>query len=94
MTGEAIHSLGGWGELALFPTKRHMLALGGSVDQVREADIEVGDRLRNNTAYGVLRYKPRPTLQLGLEYLHWRTTYKEMTDGRANRFDMHFSVFF
>jgi hypothetical protein len=94
VTGEAIHSSGGWLELAMFPSKRHMLALGGSGDFVRAEDIEIGDRKTNTTLYGVLRYKPRPALQLGLEYLHWRTAYKEMSDGKANRFDMHFSVFF
>ncbi|MEO8701965.1 MAG: hypothetical protein ABI867_18110 [Kofleriaceae bacterium] len=94
MTTKPIHSAGGWLELATFPTKRHMLALGASGDSARASDLEIGDRETNSTVYGVLRYKPRPALQLGLEYLHWRTGYKEMSDGQANRFDMHFSVFF
>jgi len=94
MTGEPIRSLGGWLELALLPTRRHMLAFGSSIDTARASDVEVGDRERNTTVYGVVRYKPRPALQVGLEYLHWRTQYKDMSDGRANRFDMHFSVFF
>jgi hypothetical protein len=94
MTGEAIRSSGGWAEIATFPTARHMIAAGASIDTVREEDIEPGDRRRNSTGYGVLRYKPKPALQLGLEYLYWRTRYKDMSDGRANRFDVHFSVFF
>jgi hypothetical protein len=94
VTGKPIRSLGGWLELALFPSRRHMLAVGSSIDTARGSDLEVGDRERNTTNYGVLRYKPRPALQLGLEYLHWRTSYKDMSDGRANRFDLHFSVFF
>ncbi|HEU0029924.1 MAG TPA: hypothetical protein VFQ53_04770 [Kofleriaceae bacterium] len=94
VTNEGIHSIGGWLELAVLPTSRHMLAFGNSIDTARSEDLEMGDRERNSTLYGVLRYRPRPSLQLGLEVLHWRTAYKEMADGVANRFDMHFSVFF
>ena len=71
-----------------------MLSFGTSVDTTDREDIETGDRMRNRTIYGVLRYKPRPALQLGLEYLNWRTQYKGMGDGIANRYDVHFTVFF
>ena len=52
------------------------------------------DCLANGTVYGVLRYKPKQSLQLGLEYLYWKTVYKERSAGVANRFNMHLSVFF
>lgn len=94
VTGRTIRSLGGWFEVAAVPTRKHMLAVGGSGDFAREADLEMGDRSANGTVYGVLRYKPRQSLQLGLEYLYWKTTYKGMAAGVANRFDMHLSVFF
>lgn len=93
-TGKPIHGLGGWLELALLPTARHMLSLGTSVDLVRADDIGTGDRERNGTVYTVLRYKPRPALQLGLEHLYWKTDYKDMSSGVANRVNVHFSVFF
>jgi hypothetical protein len=89
-----VRSVGGWMEVAMLPSKRHMLAFGTSVDTAVADDVEVGDRTRNSTTYGVLRYKPRSTLQLAVEYLYWKTTYKEMGSGIANRFDMHASVFF
>ena len=94
MTRESVSSLGGWIELALLPTSRHMLSVGTSIDVARGEDLETGDRERNGTIYSVLRYKPRPALQLGLEHLYWKTSYKSMPDGVANRFNMHFSVFF
>ena len=94
MTHEGVRSLGGWLELALLPTARHMLSVGTSVDVARGEDLEPGDRERNGTIYSVLRYKPRPALQLGLEHLYWKTAYKGMPGGVANRVDMHFSVFF
>ena len=94
MTNEVIHAWGGWGELVLLPTRRHLLALGGSGDAARADDLSVGDRTSNRTLYGVLRYKPHPALQLGVEYLNWRTSYKGMAPGLANRFDLHLSVLF
>lgn len=94
MTGKPIHSLGGWLELAMLPTSRHMLSIGTSVDVARSEDLSAGDRERNGTIYTVLRYKPRPALQLGLEHLYWKTDYVGMSGGVANRVNMHFSVFF
>ncbi len=94
MTREGVMSLGGWVELALLPTARHMLSLGTSVDVARSEELQPGDRERNGTIYSVLRYKPRPALQLGVEHLYWRTYYKDLPRGVANRVNMHFSVFF
>lgn len=93
-TGDPVHAFGGWLELALLPTERHMLSLGTSLDVARDEDLERGDRERNGTIYTVLRYRPRPALQLGLEHLYWRTDYKDMPRGVANRVDAHLSVFF
>lgn len=94
MTGKLVHALGGWVELALLPSKRHMLAVGSSVDVASARDIEGGDRQRNGTVYEVLRYRPRPSLELGLEHLYWKTYYRGMSPGVANRIDVHLSVFF
>lgn len=94
MTHQTIHGAGGWFEVATLPSTRHMLALGGSVDTARAADLASGDRALNQTFYGVLRYKPLTSLQLGLEYVYWRTRYKDLGEGVANRFDLHLSVLF
>ena len=94
MTNRRIRSTGGWIEAAVMASKRHMFAIGQSGDFVRADDVMMGDRTRNTTMYGVLRYKPKLTVQLGLEYLHWRTAYLGMGSGVANRFNMHLSVFF
>jgi hypothetical protein len=94
MTGRTIRSFGGWGEFAMLPTKRHTVALGGSGDFAAIEDLSMGDRRANGTVYGVLRYKPKTSLQLGLEYLYWRTLYLKVGEGVANRFNFHMSVFF
>jgi hypothetical protein len=68
--------------------------VGASGDFARNEDLEMGDRSTNRTVYGVLRYKPKESLQLGLVYLYWKTQYKGMSSGVASRFNMHLSVFF
>jgi hypothetical protein len=94
VTNHRIGAKGGWLELVAAPTKRHTLAFGSSIDTANEDDLQPGDRRRNGTLYGVIRYKPISTLQLALEYLYWRTSYLNMGNAEANRFDMHLSVFF
>jgi hypothetical protein len=94
MTRDSIRGAGGWLELAALPSRHHMLALGTSIDTARASDLGDGDRERNQTFYGVLRYKPLDALQLGVEVLHWRTRYKAAPDGVANRVDLHASVLF
>jgi hypothetical protein len=89
-----VHGAGGWLELAALPTEHHMLAVGASLDTARSSDLEPGDRERNGTIYGVVRYKPLASLQLGLEYLYWQTRYKDAGRGVANRVDLHLSVLF
>ncbi|MBA3457427.1 MAG: hypothetical protein H0T42_30380 [Deltaproteobacteria bacterium] len=94
VTGRTIRAVGGWAELAIVPTQKHMVAFGASGDFAYADDIEMGDREKNGTTYGVIRYKPKASLQLGVEYLYWKTLYKGMSSGTANRFNLHLSVFF
>jgi hypothetical protein len=94
VTGRGIRAYGGWTELAVVPSSRHVVAIGTSGDFARASDLEVGDRRANTTSYGVIRYKPKPALQLGLEYLYWKTLYHRMSGGVANRFNVHLSVLF
>lgn len=94
MTHQTIRGAGGWFEVAALPSSNHMFALGGSIDTARSADLASGDRELNQTFYAVLRYKPLSSLQLGLEYVYWRTKYKGVGEGVANRFDLHLSLLF
>ena len=94
MTRDTIRGAGGWLELAALASDHHMLALGTSIDTARASDLGDGDRERNQTVYGVVRYRPIDALQLGVEYAHWRTRYKAAPDGVANRVDLHASVLF
>lgn len=94
MTNKPVTSMGGWAELAVMPTRKHLLAVGRSIEVIPEQELAPGDRARNSTFYSSLRYRPKPILQLGLEHVYWKTHYHQMGTGVANRFNMHFSIFF
>ncbi len=93
-TNKSVRSVGGWLEFTVQPTKRHQVAVGGSGDFALKDDVMTGERSANGTAWGALRYQPKSSLQLGLEYLYWKTLYRGTSPGIANRFDVHLSVFF
>ena len=94
MTGRRVHSVGGWMELAVAPTKRHVFAVGGSGDFANLDDIMPGERSGNGTVFSALRYKPKSSLLVGIEYLYWKTLYRGMSPGIANRVNLMASVLF
>jgi hypothetical protein len=94
MTGRRTHSVGGWVELAFAAGRKHVLAIGGSGDLATPDDVMPGDRSANGTVYSALRYKPKSSLQLGVEYLYWKTVYRGAGAAIANRVDLHLSVLF
>jgi hypothetical protein len=95
ITGRGIHSTGGWVEVAMLtPHPRLLIAGGASVDVARGSDLGDGERQTNSVGYGVIRYNPKPTIRIGIEYLQWRTMYKDVGNALANRVDFHTTVFF
>jgi len=92
--GRGIDAGGGWIEVATVLTRRHMFAVGESFDMVQAADVDMGERIANLVGYGVIRYKPHDSVQLGFEYSHWITRYKDAPSGNANRYNLHATVFF
>ena len=85
---EEITSTGGWLEAAF------MVAGGNTFDLPSARDLADGARERNITGYGVYRYRPHQSVQLGAEFIRWFTGYKNARDGRANRVNLHMTVFF
>lgn len=94
MAARPVRSAGGWVELTVQASRRHQFAVGGSGDFAFRDDVMSGDRVANGTAWTALRYQPKSSLQLGLEYLYWKTAYRDTSSGVANRFDVHVSVLF
>jgi hypothetical protein len=95
ITNRGVHSTGGWLELAVVtPHPRLLVAGGASLDVARGSDLGEGERQTNTVTYGVIRYNPKPTIRLGIEYLLWRTMYKDVGTALANRVDFSTTVFF
>lgn len=90
---EEITSTGGWLEAALI-LGDHMVAGGNTFDLPSSRDLDDGARESNITGYGVYRYRPHQSVQLGAEFIRWFTGYKNARDGRANRVNLHMTVFF
>ena len=92
--GREITATGGWAELAYTPSRRHLLAIGTTVDQADIDDLESFDRRRNATYYAAIRYRPHRAVQLGAEYIRWITDYVDLSRGTNNRVDLFASMAF
>lgn len=96
-SGDEIASKGGWAEIQVAATSRLLFALGGSIDDPEDTGpdgVGAGGRTQNRTAYGVLRYRPVPYVQWAIEYVNWKTTYRDAADGTDNRLDLHTTLNF
>lgn len=93
-TGEEISSSGGWAHLAVRPAEGWKLFAGAMIDAPEEDDVPEGGRTRNQALYLVGHYRPWKKFQAGLEYINWKTEYKGLEAGTANRVDLHFTYYY
>lgn len=94
LTHRGVHSIGGWGELVMIPMPSFSITIGGAADVARGSDLGSEERQSNVVAYSGVRISPKSSIRLGLEYLLWRTTYKDVGMAVANRVDFSTTVFF
>jgi hypothetical protein len=92
--GRGVDSGGGWAETEVAITSRHWIAAGGSVDTTSRGDVGPRGRTVNATIFSSVRYRPRESVQIGLEYIRWMTTYRDTRTGTANRWNLHGTLFF
>lgn len=93
-TGDEIASKGGWAQIVIMPNAQWKLYAGATVEQPDEDAVPSGGRTRNGAFFAVGRYRPWKPLQVAVEYLYWKTSYKGPNDGIANRLDIHFTYNF
>jgi hypothetical protein len=55
-----------------------------------KADLAAGSRTRNRAFYAGNRFTPGGKVEIGVDYLRWRTDYF----GPASGFDNRFNIFF
>jgi len=93
-TGKEIESKGGWAELGVKATQTITLTVGGTIDDPTDAHLSVGGRTLNYSLYGVYQYRPVSAFQIAAEYLYWKTEYSGLAAGKANRVDLHATLYF
>jgi hypothetical protein len=90
VTGEEIHSRGGWAEVKIKLAPAYTVAAGFTIDNPSDTEIDAttsgGAREKNRALYLSNHFDLGGGLKAGLEYINWRTTYANGLDaGDANR---------
>jgi len=89
LTGRSIGSTGGWLELGIKPLPAYAIALGLAYDNPKNEDLAAGGRKLNRTWYIGNQLRLGSALLLGLDYLHWRTSYLGLPEGTDNRINFY-----
>ncbi|MDQ6665489.1 MAG: hypothetical protein M3Z23_13990 [Acidobacteriota bacterium] len=95
-TGKAIpiHSLGGWAQIAIFPTGRLSVHFYGGQQRDRESDLKFGGIARNFVYAGNFIYRLAPNLLTSLEFSQTRTTYIDVGNRLNNHYDLALAYLF
>ncbi len=83
-----VHSVGGWAQMALFPTSRLTFHFYGGQQHDRAADLLLGGIKRNFTYAGNLIYRFAPNVLGSLEASQTRTTYLNV----GTRLNVHYDL--
>jgi len=84
-TQEVIKTAGGWLQLGYKQNDKLKYHLGFGIDDPKNSDVSAGMRSRNSFYFGNVIYSLIPPVDIGLEYTHWETEYKNRSTGIDNR---------
>lgn len=90
-TGAAIDAEGYWFELGHMITPKHRIAVGYSEDDPDNADIPTGGRTKNFAWWIHNRITLGNNLDLGINFLDWRTNFNGSASGRDKRWNIYVS---
>lgn len=93
-TGRIVRARGGWAELKLRINRYWSVAPGFTTDNPVKADLAAGSRTRNRAFYAGNRFTPGGKVEIGIDYLRWRTDYFGAASGIDNRFNVFFQYGF
>lgn len=82
---QKIRSEGGWAQMAYTGCKDWKFVVGGGIDNPHDGDLADSARERNQVIFTNMTYNLTPNAQLGVEYSHLRTDYKNARMGQDNR---------
>jgi len=80
-----IESSGGWAALSIGPFDKLQYNVGAGVDNPEEGDLNTGDRSKNASIFGNVWYELNDAVRMGLELSHWKTDYKDQSNGESFR---------
>src|SRR5262249_29111416 len=83
-TGEEISAKGGWGEIGYKIESWWSISAGWTTDDPDNGDLPSGGRSLNRVWYIANRFAFKP-IDMGVDFLHWRTEYQGFGDGTDNR---------
>lgn len=90
-TGEEITSRGGWIELRVEATDWYAPAVGYTVDDPVDNDLDAtlagGAREKNQAVYLSNHFDLGGGVLVGLEYIYWKTWYQALENGDSHRVD-------
>jgi transglutaminase-like putative cysteine protease len=86
-TGREISSQGGWIELGYKPTPNYRLAIGYTRDDPSESDLGGSGRQVNSAFYFHNKWNIGNGVEIGANYLHWKTDWAGLPRGKDNRFN-------
>jgi hypothetical protein len=94
VTGEEVHSRGGWLEVGVKVKPTVTVAAGISQDECDDDDINpVGGRERNRVAYAAVNFNYDP-VEFGFHYMRWHTRFTGIKGGLDNRFQAFIAYHF
>jgi hypothetical protein len=89
-----VHSAGGWGQLAIFPTERLSFHFYGGQQHDRTSDLGGSGISRNFTYAGNFMYRLAPNILGAFEYSQTRTTYLGTGTRLNNHYDLALAYLF
>jgi hypothetical protein len=88
-TGAGIDSTGGWAEIGGDLVRWYGLSAGYTVDSPDADVVPAGGRTRNSAWYIANRLTAGRPFVVGLDYLRWRTEYRDAPSGTDNRINAY-----
>ncbi len=86
--GRIVRGRGGWGEFKVRLNRYWSVAPGFTTDNPVKADLAAGSRTRNRAFYIANRLTLGGKMEIGLDYLRWRTDYFGLLPGFDNRINI------
>lgn len=79
---DGVESEGGWVAIEMGPFGACKFNIGAGMDDPEDSDLDSGDRSKNTSIWGNVKYAITDALSVGLEVSQWETDYIGETSGR------------